>query len=664
MALFDPQMLQGSSMSGESFIKRHATPNIAQDLFNLGKGVANIYGEHVIQEGAKKVEDVKKTFLDDLAEVEQLKQERGGLEEQQEELKLAGKAEEAVYTQGKKRIETINQMLESKRLDPFSAQTRVASEIKKMINKAPFLARRIQSEFIEGGRGSQFDTATQTLIDIKNKEMQEVAKTGLDPTDPTQVDLHRAVKRSELEASMLTSQEKIHGVKGGRIAFDYIADNMNVINQQLSNTISVAGGDIDAVSPETREGMVSQAQLFVSNPELIVKNMLTGLEGVSYTQLPQAERTRMVAMVRGMGETIQKTIDGSIPKAVSENLLVAKQNNILNELSVRNPSLFRALTFLQKMPPSIADTALAETVGAGLLKMSENMGLKDYARNGVSDLKVSGIDNPKQVQDSFARNSEDLRREIEIKGDKLDPDFIKNTLENDIGIMAAMNTEPSEYSPKMFDEFINKINSTDYNKVLSKTSPADYEVFRRNGARFVQTYARERLAPSIVQELSKKVFTDFKENSRVYDIVSATVDEGVLTFIPNTGFSTEADHVRAKMFADQLNSKYESRSANIAKAAETLGVTGEEGVQQFSVTILEEPLSMIGEPLRTVSEEIQEPQMTLQQMNRELFRIAQKTGMAPRGVLNTTYRRVADKVLEENLGTERLRDTIRRFRGE
>lgn len=660
--IFDPTFLQGSSMSGESHISRHTAPDIEGALTTLGSAAMNIYGEAVIGSGREKVADVQQTFLDDFEEVKQLKGERGDIANQQEEMRLAGKSEEAVYRQGSDRIKTIESMLESKRLNPFDAKVRIDSEIKKMISKAPFLAGRIKQEFIVGNKGSQFDEVTSTLISAQTKEMQDMSDNSLDPTDPLQVQMFRDIRRTELEAQYLTSQEKVHGVKGGGIAYSYVRSNMNAIMSQASNSLKAFGGDIAAVSEEDRTSAIMEAQSFIDSPEVIVQNYLANLDGVSYTQLPEDVKRRLTSMVKGTGETLRKTLNGSIPREVSENLVNAKQSSIMNTLSVERPALFEMFTYLSKMPPSIATTELQEEFGAGIIKFIEKASSGDHDGLSQDSLKKSGIGNPKAIQDMYAENSTSLTREIEGNGKSLDPEFISNTLDNDFNVMRAISTNPSGFSPKMFDSLIDKINSKEYSRVLEKTSPRQFDMFRKESSRFIKTYARERLAPDMAKELNKSIFTDIKDDSRVSDLVSATVENGILTFIPNTGFSSEVDNFRAIRHAKTLNEKYEARTSSVARAAETLGLSGDENVQQFSLLMFEEPLMMIGEPLRSQGEEVVEPAMTRRQINRELFRIAQQEGLARTGVLDVSYREIANIVLEKDLGTDRLREAINKLR--
>lgn len=602
--IFEPQTLQGSSMAGESFVKAPSEKISSRAISDIAKTATNIYGTVQVNKAAGRIGEIQSSFLDELS------QNRDDISEI-ETLKESNPAEYSSYQSAQSRIKTLQEAVNARKLNPSEAVSRIEAEKRKAMAAAPMFADRIRG--LSGDRGATFDTETSQLIKERNDFREIVVKMGGNPDNDSHMLAARRIQASEAEAKHLGSLTKIEGVKASRVAQEAVNAQIAMQESIIMGQIEDAGG-FDKLSPEQTSEIITSIQRFKGpNASNIVSNMIDGMPNVDIGLVPPQVLERMEARIAGAADTLEKQLNGTIPKDIFANRLTLEEDTVMVNLQKTNPNLFNNLVLLSKVPPNtIPQRGFAEVVSQGMLYYAKESGLNNLNNLTKSGMKANGIDDPVEIQKNVASNLSSIREFLEKNPNEVDPGFAKASIQTVNTQMEAMAAAPREFTPKLFDEMLSTISSDQFKKVSENLDPGQYEQFLDNSKTMVQSYIAENMAPDMSRELDKRIFVGeviggSLTSPKLRDIVTPTVTEGgLIRFQPNSGLTLPASVKKAEIEAQRLTKMYSNRSASIVRATKSLGGITDEDVSQKDLTLalFQEAFSGIGESFQTSPDEV------------------------------------------------------------
>jgi hypothetical protein len=635
MADFSPQITQGSSLRGESFIRAPVEAISGQSLNQVADAASGIYQSVKFNKLNKDVAATESQFLDDFQtgkDIKNLQDQMGSTP-----------TEDAAYQKLSGQIQTLQESLQGRRIDPTEAMTRIEKLKRQALNHAPSYAAQIRN-IGSGGSGSEFDTTTKQLIKEENDSRDYIKSMGLDPDIASHRDIAQKKKMEEAELQMDQTNQNLTPFKKAKYISNAVNTQIATLDAIINKQIDDAGGNILNMSNQDRQGAVTLLQGFTNGREsLVVKQMVDADPNISYEELPPDTITKMEQQVKGAAEAKIAQMDGSVPKLLSDNELTYQSNEVMLKIQREDPILFNYLSAVQKAPPgAISSLDLDNMAGDRLMNYVLDKNKSHFSDTTLQSMKSSGIENPEQIHKQYAKNLKEAREFILNNADKVDPRFVLHHTKAVIGDMQSAIEYPKGYLPAEMDEIVNHLSSTEFDSIIAKQDQTTYNEFKEKSGRFLEVYASENMVPDINIQLDKKVNTDtfggllsevaskisfgqVGHRGSLRDLLSITINpnSGTLQFIPNTGLRSVSDEMLAQREARRLTEMYSARSTSIIKAAQNV-VKGSQNASQLtpatiSYSLFSDALQAVGEPITASARPADAPDQTPAEKAKEVI---------------------------------------------
>lgn len=597
--IFESRDLKGSSLQGESFTTNVDPSKAIGTLVNAGLG---IYGEHVVDKAKQEIGQVEQDFLNSSS---QNRKDEATIDE----LRKIDSTQGAIYDQANKEIKKLQDSINLRGVNPAEAQSRIEAAKTKYAAKAPMFAREIKN--ISTDTTVQFKEETKQLIKETNAVRNEMVSLGLNPDIPSNLQQYQEYKASERNAKYVTNRTVIDSSESAAkvqpIIEGYLKNYMGVLDNALNKGLE----NLDELSLSDRTQLVKQYQFLTNgNEESLARQALSAV-GIDMRYVNKDVIASATNMIKGRAEAAIKALNGQIPKEMADYDIELAKNNVLQEVRKVNPGTFAYITLLPYVKGSIAETAIGETGGNDLKTYLTYKGLGNLNFSTLSGMKTIGVKDPKSTQDLYA---DALDKSME-SWRKLNPDVLdKNTFDGYMGDIIKdinhMMVAPQEYTPKMFDMHISRINDPVYMEWFKKLSPVQAKRYKDAVLNATVSYARNKMSDDINNELNKTVGP-----FQVRRLVSPNFDTstGTIRFVPNTKGDNEAFYQTASREADRLNKMYASRIDSIGLTAKNYdGLKDVNQEKQFMALLFNDVFRTAGKVLTTKPEDILET-------NRKIF---------------------------------------------
>ena len=608
MVDFSPQNIQGSSLRGESFIRQPVEAVDARSLNNLADAAQGVYQNVQFNRFNKKAGEVQEQFLDDFQTGTEIKNLQDELDSTPEE--------DATYQRISGQIQTLQDSLKGRRIDPTEAMGRIEDLKRQALNHAPSYASRIRN--LGGASSSEFDTVTEQLITEENNFRNHIQSMGLDPDIQSHRDIARKDLNDTAELRIEQNNQALTPFRKAKYISGAINNRIATIDAVINKQIDDAGGNVLNMSNEDRQGMVIWLQGFTNgNEAFTVKQMIDANPNIEYEDLPSETVSKMEAQVKGAAEAKIAQLNGSVPKTLSENELAVQSNESWLKIQRDDPILFDHMQYLSKFPAgSIAEKDISNIVGDRMRDFMLDKKSNHYQDTTLQSMREDGVDNPEIIHQQYSKNLKDARNFIEQNPEQVDGTFVQHHTDRLIGDMQAVLDFPRGFLPEQMDEIINHISSEQFDRIISQQNQSTYNEFKEKSGQFLEAYATENMAPDINRELDKEISTDsfggfisgiVGKRGTLRDLLSVTINpnNGTLQFIPNTGLKSVSDERKAAREARRLTQMYSSRSRSIVDAALRVSGASQATSQIISNNLFRNVLESIGEPIRESAEEVQ-----------------------------------------------------------
>jgi len=605
---FDPQIIQGSSLRGESFIKP-PTQRVPEGLVDnaLDVGV-KAYGAHVVRKAQENITSAQSTFLDDLssarndiAQAEEIRQDE-----------LASPVEKAAYDKYTGQVKSLNAAVASRRLNPAEAQARIETIKRKAISQAPFFASRIKA--LTGDRGRVFDAETDQLIKETNDRRDEAVSRGLNPDNPAHMEMLTRHQLKDQEAKFIASNKEVYGHKTAEITRDIIDNQIESMEAVISSSVDQFGG-IENLPEAARAELLEMTQGFKNGREaVVVRQLIDANPNLDYSDLSPEIVARLEAQVRGSAEASEKVLSGAIPQQVAQTQLSLAKDREFLRLKAEAPDTFSSYALFSAVPPgSVASSALGEVLAKGMLDYTKLRRSGDPSTKGMEDAGYTG----KEIREIKNANATNLKTSLQwLKNNpesSTDPKFVNSHYQVLTKDLDKIANNPQGFTPDEHDGYLDYIGSTEMLDRLGKIDANTLQEFKDKSARYIRQYANEHLGADIRSQMNKPVFTDtFSSKGKTAsakDLVSVNVNaNGTLQFSPKSGLISLSDEQNAINLATKFNSLYKRPSMKLVRASKNAGEIGDGVEREIMLSLLQGTMSDIGAPFSEGSGEVQVPE--------------------------------------------------------
>lgn len=613
--IFESQVMPGSSLKGESFAYTPAVADISQQLETVGRAGVQAYQGSIVKKAQKEVEEHEAGFLESTAAN---RQDEADLDE----LRNIDPAQTAVYQDAVKQIKKYESAINQRGVNPAQALSKRDAIISKAASRAPLFAQELRN--LTTNRTVEFESEADQLIKETNAVRDDIVElfgTPNAPDVPSMRQQYFEYKAAERNAKYITSRTTINSAEAaakiGPVVDNYLKQSMAVIDQAMVNGIP----DMTKISDEERRQAVTFLQQFKNGNELnIARNLLYSL-GIDPKYINQDTIKNAGMMLSGRAEAYEKAMNGSIPKQMAEYDVEFAKSDVLLNLKASNPGTFAYVSLLPYIKDSIAGTGIVETGGNDIKKYLTFQGLGQMDMKGLTGMKQSGIQNPRQTQNLY---SDALDKSLD-SWKELDPQLLDRStfdpfMSNVIKDINYMTTNPDEFTPKMFEPHIKKINDQVYMDWFNKLNPVQSKEYSDAVRNSVVSYARQKMAKDINKELGKELGS-YEKRELVSPIINPTT--GTIRFVPNTKGKNQRFAEMADTTASELNRLYGQHFDLIQLTGRNYGKLPSGEVEaHFMKLLFSDVFQEVGDPLRLKAEDYNET------VRRENLRNLRRTGIA------------------------------------
>ena len=603
--IFDPQIMQGSSLKGESFVQQPVAFDPSAGLQQLGEAIDVGVQTHRFGKATEAVEAEKQDFLSDISALRSAETEKA-------ELMKISPVEGAVYQDAQDKIKSLQQAIAARQINPANAISRIESIQREALNRAPMFSQQIRG--LTGSGSSEFESVAEQYIKEENFRRDEMVKLNLNPDNPEHRISYSNFVAAKTQSEFLGNMKTIDSRDAVRV-FNQQADSfINLMDKGMLSMLSEQPGNASNLPPEMRTEISIHAQTMMNGNEYNILNEMFRQSGFDPSNVDNTTIERLARRIRGKGEALFKIANGEIPKEVAANQLSYLTDQEVLNVAENYPSTFSAMALMTYVPPeALGNTGFANNLGNNLVHLLRSGLENDQEAMKQSALSQKGDDNPAKTQNTWADNLKRGRNAWKgIDNPKLEDisaqtQLIMTTAE-------AIGLNPKEFTAKSFDEMVATINDEKFMDLWTKADDESAGRFASVMRDTAQKFIRDNMAVDMKNNLDKSIDGTPNFFSKVEDVVQGltggdklkgarlrdVVQANINPLDGSISFSTNLPQYRKQV--EQLNKMYAERSRKTLIALHKLGgIKDQRDKLRLSVGLFAKPLFAIDEPM-TVQE--------------------------------------------------------------
>ena len=603
--IFDPQIIQGSSLKGESFVQQPVAFDPSAGLQQLGEAIDVGVQTHRFGKATEAVEAEKQDFLSDISALRSAEAEKA-------ELMKISPVEGAVYQDAQDKIKSLQQAIAARQINPANAISRIESIQREALNRAPMFSQQIRG--LTGSGNSEFESVAGQYIKEENFRRDEMVKLNLNPDNPEHRISYSNFVAAKTQSEFLGNMKTIDSRDAVRV-FNQQADSfINLMDKGMLSMLSEQPGNASNLPPEMRTEISIHAQTMMNGNEYNILNEMFRQSGFDPSNVDNTTIERLARRIRGKGEALFKIANGEIPKEVAANQLSYLTDQEVLNVAENYPSTFSAMALMTYVPPeALGNTGFANNLGNNLVHLLRSGLENDQEAMKQSALSQKGDDNPAKTQNTWADNLKRGRNAWKgIDNPKLEDisaqtQLIMTTAE-------AIGLNPKEFTAKSFDEMVATINDEKFMDLWTKADDESAGRFASVMRDTAQKFIRDNMAVDMKNNLDKSIDGTPNFFSKVEDVVQGltggdklkgarlrdVVQANINPLDGSISFSTNLPQYRKQV--EQLNKMYAERSRKTLIALHKLGgIKDQRDKLRLSVGLFAKPLFAIDEPM-TVQE--------------------------------------------------------------
>ena len=603
--IFDPQIIQGSSLKGESFVQQPVAFDPSAGLQQLGEAIDVGVQTHRFGKATEAVEAEKQDFLSDISALRSAETEKA-------ELMKISPVEGAVYQDAQDKIKSLQQAIAARQINPANAISRIESIQREALNRAPMFSQQIRG--LTGSGSSEFESVAEQYIKEENFRRDEMVKLNLNPDNPEHRISYSNFVAAKTQSEFLGNMKTIDSRDAVRV-FNQQADSfINLMDKGMLSMLSEQPGNASNLPPEMRTEISIHAQTMMNGNEYNILNEMFRQSGFDPSNVDNTTIERLARRIRGKGEALFKIANGEIPKEVAANQLSYLTDQEVLNVAENYPSTFSAMALMTYVPPeALGNTGFANNLGNNLVHLLRSGLENDQEAMKQSALSQKGDDNPAKTQNTWADNLKRGRNAWKgIDNPKLEDisaqtQLIMTTAE-------AIGLNPKEFTAKSFDEMVATINDEKFMDLWTKADDESAGRFASVMRDTAQKFIRDNMAVDMKNNLDKSIDGTPNFFSKVEDVVQGltggdklkgarlrdVVQANINPLDGSISFSTNLPQYRKQV--EQLNKMYAERSRKTLIALHKLGgIKDQRDKLRLSVGLFAKPLFAIDEPM-TVQE--------------------------------------------------------------
>ena len=593
--IFESQTIGGSSLKGESFIQQPTVYDPSQALTDIGNSLVLSHGKRVVEQAKQDVTELESGFLNSTA---QNREDEATLDQ----LRKIDPSQTMVYQEAAKQIKDIQSTINQRGVNPANALSKRDAIISRAMARAPLFKQQLRS--LTTDSSFEFQSEAEQMIKETNAVRDEMVSLDLDPDIPTDIREYQEYKAAERNATYFTNRTKVNSAQAAasiRPAIDkYLKSSIGILEKAMVK----GGADFNNLSTQDRSAIITELQQFTNGNEINLAYKLLQRVGINPIYVEQDVIDNAAKMIKGRAEYLIKAYNGSIPKELAEYEVDFSKNEVLLNLKDSNSGTFAYVALLPYIKDSIAGTGIEETGANDIKKYLTFHGLGNMDMTTLSGMKSSGISNPRQTQNLYADGlSKSMDAWMQLDPEMVDSDIFEGQMKNIIKDINYMTSKPDEFTPKMFDIHIAKLNNSAYMKEFENLSPILAKEYSDGVRNSIVSYVRQKMAKDINDQLNKERGL-FKTRELVTPVINPVT--GNIRFQPNSSRSERFSQL-AEQASKDLNKMYGTRFDSIQLAGKNYGkLPTAESEGHFMKLMFNDMFQEVGDPIRTVTEDVDE----------------------------------------------------------
>ncbi len=600
VGIFDPQTIQGSSLRSETFVRQPSEKVSSRALGQLAETATRAYGAVQVDKAADRVGQIQDTFLSELSAQREDKATVDQLQNEQAKLQTEDPSQRAAFDNYQSKLNTLNAAIDSRRISPTEALSRIEVEKRKALSQAPMFSREISS--LTGSSGTTFDAETSQLIKERNIVREGILNAGGDPDRPNAALIWKRGQALDFQATMLANEGKLEGVQAQRVLQDSIANSISFQEDVILGEVEKAGGFSQLTASMSTDLRRTIQPFLGDNAINVVERIIASNPNIDSSLVSPEIKDRMALRISSSATVLDQQLSGEIPQGTYENLISVERSNAELKMAKDAPDLYHLVANMRGIAKdTLAGTGVSEVLADGFQAYAEANGLGDLNGMTKESLENKGITDPIEVQRQMGKRLDQIIEEIS-SNEALSPTYVKASHDVIINNAKAINLNPQEFNPAIYDSVLKAASNKRYVEQMQALDPVSQKEFRTQVGTMIRSYTTEAIIPDIAVQMTKDIvlpsFARSGISVKLRDVISPSVDPvtGVLKFLPKKGLKTVEEEQKVLREAQRLTRMYSTRSALSLQAMENLGGLDSKQAAQFSTVIYGDALQGIGLP--------------------------------------------------------------------
>ncbi len=612
VGIFDPQTIQGSSLRNETFVRQPSEKVSSRALGQLAETATRAYGAHQVNKASERIGQIQDEFLSELSQQRADKEEVEQIQSEQSMLQAEDPTQRAAFDTYQAKLNTLNAAIDSRRISPTEALSRIEVEKRKALSQAPMFSREISS--LTGSSGTTFDAETSQLIKERNIVREGILNAGGDPDRPSAALIWKRGQSLDFQATMLANEGKLEGVQAQRVLQDSIANSIAFQEDVILGQVEEAGG-FDQLTASMSTDLRRTIQPFLGDNAInVVERIIASNPNIDSSLVAPEIKDRMALRISSSATVLDQQLSGQLPQATYENLISVERSNAELKMAKTAPGLYHLVANMRGIAKdTLAGTAVSETLAQGFQEYAEASGLGDLNGMGKSALSDQGIENPVEVQRQMGERLDKIVEEISTNED-FSPDYVRASHDVILNNAKAINLNPQDFNPAIYDSVLKAAGNKKYIDQMNSLDPVSQKEFRTQVGTMIRSYTTETIVPDIAVQMTRDIvlpsFARAGVSVKLREVIAPSIDPvtGIIKFLPKKGLKTVEEEQKVLKEAQRLTRMYSTRSALSLQAMETLGGLDTKQAAQFSTVIYGDALQGLGLPAVSEAGEITPPE--------------------------------------------------------
>jgi hypothetical protein len=582
--IFESQIMQGSSLRGESFTHGKATADPSQLIGAVGQAAEFVHDKTMFDKAKKEAAAGEEQYLydqalnvSDNAEIERLKS--------------IDPSQGAVYERATKQIKLYEDLIASRGVNPAEALSRREATLTKYIARAPLFATQIRN-LTTANTTSFMEEASQRIKETKDLR-DDVRKWNLNPDSPSDMIQYNMMKEAERMVFISSNTEKLTSEQASRLILpnikNYVQQVMGVSTAAIVNNV----GEISNLTEEQKFNSIAALDALDAKAESIVNDIIIKFE-FNPGEVSKEDKEQMISIIKSEAALNRDLLNGKVQREIVENTEATAEAKLFQEIRHTHPAQWMGMKIVAKLPDSVATLFVDDRLGQDFKKIFMNTRGGDKDMFSKDKLSSWGISNITNVQRQVAKNMENAYKQQSNLSDP-QPEQIKSWMDFVNTQVKEYTDNPESYVPENFDSMINMLNNLDAISMYQTYAPDKVDQFKEQTLSMIKSYTENKIEPALMVQLEKKIgFWQVRET--VTPVVS---DFGEIYFVPNTKKDMVLFNKKAEEQAEDLNNKYRARLSAIRRTGGPLfGLKDREQLREYNIRVFKETFDKVGLPLK------------------------------------------------------------------